>query len=144
MQNDGKRIDGAVACHGRLILHFFQAGPDQPGELLLRGGGGFQDLLLAQRLIQNTGGHVGQQGQTQHFHAAVTGHDDLGCGGHAHGIAAQNPGGPDLGGGFVLGAVAVEVDTLPQVDALFLCGLAGQFLQQELRDTVRSVNIERY
>ena len=46
----------------------------------------------------------------------MAGHNGLGGGGHAHRVAAQDAGGPHLGGGLVLGAVAVEVHALPQGD----------------------------
>ena len=56
----------------------------------------------------------------------MAGHDDLRRGGHAHGIAPQDAGGPDLCRGLILRPVAVEVDPLPQRNAQLLGRLAGQ------------------
>ena len=56
-------------------------------------------------------------------------HDDLGGGGHTHCITTQQTGGTDFRGGLVLGAVAVEIHALPQVDTLLLGGLPRQLLQ---------------
>ena len=59
----------------------------------------------------------------------MSGHDDLGGGGHAHGVPAQGADGANLRRGLVLGAIAVEVDALPQGDVPLPGRLAGQVQQ---------------
>ena len=59
----------------------------------------------------------------------MSGGDGLRYGGHAHGVSTQGPGGPDLGGGLVLGAGEEHVYALPQGDGQLCRGLPGHSLK---------------
>ena len=94
----------------------FQAGQQQAGEPVSGGGGGLQNLLLAEGLGQDAGGHVGHQGEAQDLHPAVSGDDDLRGRGHAYRVSAQETGHAHLGGGLILRTGEVAVNALLQAD----------------------------
>lgn len=87
------------------------------------------DLLFRQGLVQNAGGHVGNERERQHLQSAVGGGDDLRDGGHAHGVGAQGPEGPDFRRRFIAGAGAAQVHTLLQREAQGLGGLLRSLAQ---------------
>ena len=79
--------------------------------------------------VEDSGGHVGDYGESQDFDAHVAGYDNLVDGGHAYEIGAEGAEGTDLGGGLVAGAEDGQVD--PFVEGPGLSGGFGdgQFAQ---------------
>ena len=68
----------------------------------------------------DSGGHVGDEGDAEDFDAHVAGDDDLVDGGHADEVGAEGAEGADLGGGFEGGAEDGEVDAFGEGEALLV------------------------
>jgi len=93
-------------------------GGQEAGELLFDLPAGLHDLFVVERLIEDAGGHVGDQREAEDFEAHVAGDDDLVDGGHADEVCAEGAEGADLGGGFKAGAEDGEVDAFGEVELL--------------------------
>ena len=87
---------------------------------------------LLHLLVTDLDGHVeaaqvGDHADAEGAYAAVVGHDDLGHGGHADGVATQCAIHLIFGRCLEGGTLDAHVDTIDQADALLLGYLAGQF-----------------
>ena len=87
---------------------------------------GFENLLVADRRADDAGRGVGHQGEGQHLHAGVAGHDRLGNRGHAHHVGPQRLQHPDLGGRLVARPGQAGIDARDQVDPQPLALVAGK------------------
>lgn len=86
---------------------------------------GFHDFLVRERLIDDSGGHVGDAGDGKDFDSHVTGGDHFEGSGHADEIGADDAEIVDLGGSFVAGAEQGGVDALVQGHSEFGGFVAG-------------------
>ena len=69
-------------------------------------------------VAEDTGGHVGDEGDAEDFEAHVAGDDGFVDGGHADEVGAEGAEGADLGGGFEAGAEDGEVDAFGELESL--------------------------
>ena len=65
---------------------------------------------MAGHAVVHSGSVVGDDGNTQHFHAGVGGADNFGHGGHTDGVAAEKLKHFDFGRGFKTGAERPQID----------------------------------
>src|SRR5579875_2018502 len=94
-----------------------EEGEQQAGELAGRPLGDGQRLLVAERLLAQALGEVGDHRHRGHPQPAVAGENRLLHGGHADGVGAEDAVGADLRRGLEARAADPEVDALGQSDA---------------------------
>lgn len=83
---------------------------EEAGELMFDAAAGLHDFGVVDGFVEDSGGHVGDEGEAEDFKAHVAGDDDFVNGGHADEVGSEDAEGADLGGGFVAGAEHGEVD----------------------------------
>ena len=106
-------------------------GGEEGGELFFGVAAGLHDLLVVDGLVEDAGGHVGDQREAEDVEAHVAGDDDLVDGGHADEVGAEGAEGADLGGGFEAGAEDGEVDAFGEEELLPGCFLDGEGAEPE-------------
>ena len=89
--------------------------------------GGVEHLLVGGFLDLSEHAEVGDDGEGEHLHAEVAGHDGFGHGGHAHGVGAENVEGVVFGGCLVAGTGNADIDAVLQFDIVLFGHLLGQF-----------------
>src|SRR6266851_2923380 len=105
----------------RLLDHLCELGDEggeEVGELAFDTAAYLHDLFVIDGLVEDTGGHVGDDGEAEDLEAHVAGDDDLVDGGHADEVGAEGAEGSDLCGGLVAGAEDGEVDAFVEGPAL--------------------------
>ncbi len=105
----------------RLLDHLCELGDEggeEGGELVFDAAAYLHDLFVIDGLVEDSGGHVGDDGEAEDLEAHVAGDDDLVDGGHADQVGSEGAEGTDLGWGLIAGAEDGEVDAFVEGPAL--------------------------
>ena len=89
--------------------------------------GGVEYLLVGGFFDLSEHAEIGDDGEGEHLHAEVAGHDGFGHGGHAHGVGAEDVEGVVFGGGLVAGTGDADIDAVLEFDILFGSDFLCQF-----------------
>ena len=115
---------GIVRSASCQVCDLGDQGGEEAGELLFCAAADFHDVFVVDGFScllsggDDSGGHVGDEGDAEDFEAHVAGDDGLVDGGHADEVGAEGAEGADFGGGFEAGAEDGEVDAFGELEAL--------------------------
>ena len=92
-------------------------------EFVMHQSCGFNNFLMIQFLGQNTCSHIGNAGNTDHIHTAVSSNDSFRYRGHTYSIRTHHPEHPNLCRCLIVGTGVHNIHALTQSDSVFFCDL---------------------